>query len=73
MILLKLLCTIFLITFVILENDNQFVSGLMCERTPQTTTAPKTAGDGGFKITINGNLNAEKFVPGAVYTGNYIQ
>jgi len=38
-----------------------------CNREPENVNAPLTKGNNGFKIKISGN--AEKYVPGEMYTG----
>lgn len=41
----------------------------ICDRNPIHTTALKTAGDNGFKITIEGTPVPDKYRPGETYTG----
>ena len=41
----------------------------ICDRNPIHTTAQKTSGDNGFKISFEGTPSEDKFRPGEVYTG----
>lgn len=41
----------------------------ICERMPIHTTAPRTAGDNGFRIIIEGLPTADTYRPGETYTG----
>ena len=41
----------------------------ICDRNPIHTTAQKTPGDNGFKISFEGTPSQDKFRPGDVYTG----
>ena len=44
----------------------------ICDRNPIHTTAQKTPGDNGFKISFEGTPSEDKFRPGEVYTGKSI-
>ncbi|KAK7480673.1 hypothetical protein BaRGS_00028041, partial [Batillaria attramentaria] len=44
----------------------------ICDRNPIHTTAPKTAGDNGFTISVEGLPTPGKYRPGEVYTDHWV-
>ena len=59
------LCTLVTLS----ESVASYVKAI-CDRNPIHTTAEKSRGDHGFKITFDGTSEMDpKFTPGQVYTG----
>lgn len=56
--------------FVLLLSVLVLTEGCLREPSPYHSRFAKSPGDNGFKIKISGDI--EKYVPGELYTGNYI-
>lgn len=67
----KVLKLVMLVLIGIVLIATQSVGGLKCDRQPEGSTAPKTAADGRFRVSVVGN--PQKYVPGDSYNSEYFK